>query len=430
MSLKKIKIFLASSSELEEDRRELEIAIKRKNDQLIKSNIYVELIVWEDFIDVVSESRLQNEYNKSILECDIFVLLFFTKVGKFTFEEFTVAHKQFLSKGYPKIITYFKNAPILSGSLNQVDANSLFQFKEKLKEIGHYETRYDTVGELKYHLIEQLTKLGIHEKHVQSKPVQKFTEVTAKRTSSKKYLAFGLGIITLCLIAFASYKFIGNTNDTPLVIYEDTLKGLNAKNDSILEVVESEITTYDAYVTKALLKLDMAQYDEAQRLLELAKKEQNDVDKANIVLTWIDYIKNYDKLYATFPKNPDSAKLYARCIIPEEFEMAKDSNGIETKLIIKEKRVTNWREVICDGTHAKKLNEETIRTLQDRLKEKGYYFGEINGKMTKFLWASMIFFYNGSGCMSAAPGDCGFYPEEYIAGDVMKALGIQVKTNI
>jgi len=162
MSLKKIKIFLASSSELEADRRELEIAIKRKNDRLIDANIYIELIVWEDFIDVVSKSRLQDEYNKSILQSDLFVLLFFTKVGKYTFEEFTTAHDQFLKTGSPQIITYFKDAPITTGSLNQADAESLFKFQKKLQDIGHFKTEYKTVGDLKFHLFDQLDKLGIN----------------------------------------------------------------------------------------------------------------------------------------------------------------------------------------------------------------------------------------------------------------------------
>jgi len=83
-----IRLFLASSSELKEDRKEFELYINRKNKELIEKNIFIRLEIWEDFLDCMSQSRLQDEYNRVIKECDVFVMLFFTKVGKYTLEEF------------------------------------------------------------------------------------------------------------------------------------------------------------------------------------------------------------------------------------------------------------------------------------------------------------------------------------------------------
>ncbi|MEZ4659850.1 MAG: hypothetical protein R2911_20030 [Caldilineaceae bacterium] len=42
---------------------------------------------WENFLDAMSPTRLQDEYNKAIRACDIFVSLFMTKTGKYTEEE-------------------------------------------------------------------------------------------------------------------------------------------------------------------------------------------------------------------------------------------------------------------------------------------------------------------------------------------------------
>lgn len=42
----------------------------------------------------MSETRLQNDYNEKGRECDLFVSLFSTKTGKFTEEEFDVAHSR------------------------------------------------------------------------------------------------------------------------------------------------------------------------------------------------------------------------------------------------------------------------------------------------------------------------------------------------
>ena len=69
------KIFLASSSELKEDRREFEIFIHRKNREWVGRGVFLDLIMWEDFLDALSPTRLQDEYNKAIRECDVFVMV-------------------------------------------------------------------------------------------------------------------------------------------------------------------------------------------------------------------------------------------------------------------------------------------------------------------------------------------------------------------
>jgi hypothetical protein len=75
----KKKLFLASSAELSEDRKEFEIFVNRKNKDWVGKGVFLDLIVWEDFLDAVSKTRLQDEYNQAIRGCDIFVMLFFTK---------------------------------------------------------------------------------------------------------------------------------------------------------------------------------------------------------------------------------------------------------------------------------------------------------------------------------------------------------------
>ena len=109
---KNIKIFLASSAELKEEREQFEIFIHRENQRLYENGIFIKLELWEDFIDAMSKTRLQDEYNTVVKNSDIFVSLFFTKVGKYTLEEFEAAFGQFKKTGKPLVYTYFKNAPI------------------------------------------------------------------------------------------------------------------------------------------------------------------------------------------------------------------------------------------------------------------------------------------------------------------------------
>lgn len=153
-------IFLASSSELQEDREQFEIFINRKNKDWFAKNIFLELIVWEDFLDAVSKTRLQDEYNKAILQCDIFVMLFFTKVGQYTEEEFETAIGQFKATNKPLIFTYFKDAEISTGTANKKDLMSLWAFQEKLDKLGHFYTIYKNIDELKFKFNQQLDKLA------------------------------------------------------------------------------------------------------------------------------------------------------------------------------------------------------------------------------------------------------------------------------
>ena len=151
-------IFLASSSELVDDRDRFEIFISRKNDQLVKENIFLNLIRWENFLDAMSRTRLQDEYNKAVTESDIFIMLFFTKVGKYTEEEFDNAFKKFKEAGRPQVFTYFKNANVLSGDLGE-EFITLLQFKKKLSDLGHYLTHYTNIDNLENQFDEQLDKL-------------------------------------------------------------------------------------------------------------------------------------------------------------------------------------------------------------------------------------------------------------------------------
>ena len=174
----KKKLFLASSSELKEDREQFEIFINRKNKDWIDKGIFLDLIVWEDFLDAISQTRLQDEYNKAIRECDIFVLLFATKVGKYTEEEFKTAFGQFKTTNKPFIFTYFKDAEISTASANKKDLMSLWAFQEKLGEMGHFYTVYKNIDELKFKFNQQLDKLAVSG-FIEFKPDEARTEQPA-----------------------------------------------------------------------------------------------------------------------------------------------------------------------------------------------------------------------------------------------------------
>lgn len=155
--MQKIKLFLASSSELKDDREQFEIFIYRKCKAWFDKGIFLHLDIWEDFLDAISAGGLQSEYNKAIKDCDLFVLLAFNKVGKYTAEEFGHAFGQFSETQKPFIFTYFKT-PHTTTSRDELQ--SLWAFEDKLKELNHYKTEYRTIEGLREHFSNQLDKLA------------------------------------------------------------------------------------------------------------------------------------------------------------------------------------------------------------------------------------------------------------------------------
>jgi internalin A len=153
-----IKIFLASSSELREDRDAFELHFRQANDRWLQKGIYLMILRWVTFLDAMSETRLQDEYNERVKESDIFVSLFKTKTGIYTEEEFDEAHAAFMDKKKPLIYTYFKDVQINIGSITK-EITTLLAFKEKLTNLGHYPTHYTSIEDLKLKFQQQLDKL-------------------------------------------------------------------------------------------------------------------------------------------------------------------------------------------------------------------------------------------------------------------------------
>lgn len=174
--MKTINVFLASSAELREDREGFKSFLYDKTISWEKKEILFKIIMWEEFIDAMSQTRLQDEYDRAIKECDIFVMLFFTKVGKYTLEEFETAFKQFKETSKPFVYTYFKDAPVSTGSITY-EIISLLDFQKKLSELGHFITWYKSIEDLKYKFDQQLVKLYEQEfyKLDQLKAIQPFT---------------------------------------------------------------------------------------------------------------------------------------------------------------------------------------------------------------------------------------------------------------
>jgi len=86
-----IKVFLASSSELDLERAHIGDLFNDINSLLADTPVRVRLLKWEVFDPLFKGERKQSEYDQQVKKADIFIALFRSKAGKFTLEEVDVA---------------------------------------------------------------------------------------------------------------------------------------------------------------------------------------------------------------------------------------------------------------------------------------------------------------------------------------------------
>lgn len=151
-----IKIFLASSYELRDEREAFQQLINSENTRLANQGIWLDLIKWEHEPDKLSHTRLQDEYNKRIYECDLFVGLFFTKAGEFTLEELSIARKLFEKKHKPEIRFYFREEMMSSRVMASKGGQALSDLIRELQDAGHFITHFTNIPQLKELFSEQI----------------------------------------------------------------------------------------------------------------------------------------------------------------------------------------------------------------------------------------------------------------------------------
>ena len=150
--MRTIKIFLASSEELDYDRMAFGNLVRRLDDLYEKRGIRIKLFEWEDYDAAFNDRRKQDEYNDHVRESDIFLALFHKKAGKFTIEEFDVASEEFKQHASPKVFTFCKDL-----HPDEAESPELAEFKKRLfEEMGHYWCRYDTRESLQLQFVMQL----------------------------------------------------------------------------------------------------------------------------------------------------------------------------------------------------------------------------------------------------------------------------------
>jgi hypothetical protein len=153
-----LQVFVASPGDVAEERRILESVITETN-RVWSSNLGLtfELLNWEKNVRPDFSTDPQAAINEQIgTDYDVFVGIFWGRLGtptprakSGTLEEFDRALSKYKSSGnrYPKIMIYFKDAPIAPSKIDPDQLEQLQVFKDSISDMGGlYSVFEDSAG--------------------------------------------------------------------------------------------------------------------------------------------------------------------------------------------------------------------------------------------------------------------------------------------
>lgn len=145
-----IKIFLASSNELESERDKFASLINQLNRIYKPRGVELELVLWEYLNSSVGRKRKQDEYNEEIKDCEICIAIFWTQLGKYTKEEFQLAYDGLNAGRNPQRLYVFFKEPA-----NPTD--ELQRFKDSFEyDYGHFYSIFENTDTLRLQFLLQL----------------------------------------------------------------------------------------------------------------------------------------------------------------------------------------------------------------------------------------------------------------------------------
>ena len=181
--MKTIKIFVASSDELREERLELSDLFAHLNRVYKCRGIELEISKWEFLDESMGPLHKQEEYNREIKTCDMCLVLYWTKIGDYTREELEVAYNELQAGRKPyKLYIYFKEV----GEIGK----DVMEFKAGFeRHYGHFYCKYENIVTLKLRFVLQL---------------ENYQNSGAIKVEDSMVKADGIALVSLDNIPFAS----------------------------------------------------------------------------------------------------------------------------------------------------------------------------------------------------------------------------------
>lgn len=251
--MKTIKIFIASSNELEKERVLMASLANELSTRLEKVGIQVIAVEWESLDASMNEEHKQEEYNEKLRECDMCMVLYWTKFGMYTEKELNTAyHEKIAGKNPQKVWVYFKEIDDPSN----MPTEELKKFRDSFPtKYGHFYTPFANFDTLKAHFLLQFMEY-------QSQALQGKSIVEVK---DGKVTVDGKEYVDLQNVPFA-----GNNEEYQLL--QKNLK----KTRKLLAVTEMDDPEYVEYATEIeemeekLTKMESSLWDTALMITKLS----------------------------------------------------------------------------------------------------------------------------------------------------------------
>jgi len=154
-----IKVFLASSSELELERAHIGDLFNDINSILADKDVRLRLLKWENFNPAFTGERKQGEYDQQVKKADIFIALFRSLAGKYTLEEADVAKAAHAQNHRPQELYCF---------IQDCQEERKFNMDELKAQLGtdYLTGSFTNINDLKHKLINilspRLNSLGVN----------------------------------------------------------------------------------------------------------------------------------------------------------------------------------------------------------------------------------------------------------------------------
>ena len=223
--LTKIKVFLATTNDLHEESVEMADLIENLNYILEKKDVHIYLTKWE-YLDAESSSSRKNiQYDKTLEDCEICMVVFGKDFGSYTEKELRSAYERVCKEGVnpSKLYVYFKNIDDLTEDLKR--------FRDSFPEAyGHFTGKFSDVNTLKNDFLLQFQLFQGQNLH-NSCPVE---------VKDSKVTVFGKDLF----IDLMKIPFLGN-NET----YTDLLKNIK-KTKKFLSKSDPEDEDYEDMATE------------------------------------------------------------------------------------------------------------------------------------------------------------------------------------
>ncbi|KPA12379.1 Sulphatase-modifying factor domain protein [Candidatus Magnetomorum sp. HK-1] len=193
--MKILKFFLASSSELENERIQVQLFFQKESNRLIDQGIFPKLVVWEDLKHTFRQDRIQDYFNQEMLDCDVVIVLFGKKLGEFTLEEFTLAWER-IQNNEPKpkeLFVFFKDISISGkdkqGLKTYQDVIALQEIiKKKHQLYCDYENPDQLLSQLKKQCDQIIDELTTKPQKIINKPTPPTNNIVDDKTLRITYL--------------------------------------------------------------------------------------------------------------------------------------------------------------------------------------------------------------------------------------------------